>query len=161
MPITFNTLIRRGQPASRSPSDADIFLNTKDASDTVVFMSHKTGDSRAEFEAKYIAQTHGVNVYMAEWDEDVDGDSPVLPDHIMRAIKQSNGFLVHVRPDIGASMWIGYEIGGAHAMQKRRARIMYNAVYRLPSVVAALERLSTREALDQWITTNIVSHRTR
>ena len=161
MPIRFDTLIRRGQPATRSRSEADIFLNTKDASATVVFMSHKTGDSRAELEARYIAQTHGVNVYMAEWDEDVDGDSPVLPDHIMKAIKQSNGFLVHVRPDIGASMWIGYEIGGAHAMQKRRARIMYSTVYDLPSVVAALERLPNRDALDRWITTNIVGHRIR
>ena len=124
-------------------------------------MSHKTGDYRAEIEAEYIAQKHGVHVYMAEWDNDVDGDSTVLPDYIMNAIRQSGGFLVNVRPDIKASMWIGYEIGGAHAMQKRRARIMYDSVYGLPSVVAALEKLSNRTALDRWITTNVLSLRTR
>ena len=157
MAIRFNTLVRPDQSAIRTRFAVDSFLSTKDARDAMVFMSHKTGDSRAQSEATYIAQRHGVHVYMAEWDDEVDGDSPVLPDYIMNAIRQSNGFLVNVRPDIKASMWIGYEIGGAHAMQKRRASIMYDVVYGLPSVVAALAKLSTRAALDRWITTNVLS----
>ena len=36
----------------------------------------------------------------------------------MRAIQNSNGFLVNVIAEIAVSMWIGYEIGGAHAMEK-------------------------------------------
>ena len=84
----------------------------------MVFMSHKTGDDQAEREAKRITRQHRVEVYMAEWDDAVVGDSNQLPDHIMNAIRRSKGFLVSVIPAIAESMWVGYEIGGAHAMQK-------------------------------------------
>lgn len=82
-------------------------------------------------------------------------DSDNLPDHIMRAIRKSDGFLVNVVADIAVSMWIGYEIGGAHAMEKSRAKIMYRQVGRLPSVVGALETLRNRNELDRWITRNV------
>ena len=59
-------------------------------------MSHKTGDLKAEIEAKRIAAKHHVRVYMAEWDENVTGDTNELPDQIMRAIQESDAFLVHV-----------------------------------------------------------------
>ena len=66
----------------------------------MVFMSHKTGDDQAEREAKRITRQHRVEVYMAEWDDDVVGDSNQLPDHIMNAIRQSKGFLVSVIPAV-------------------------------------------------------------
>ena len=119
-------------------------------------MSHKTGDGQAVVEARHIAQTYRVQVYMAEWDDNVEGDSNRLPDYIMTAIRKSNGFLVNVIAEIAVSMWIGYEIGGAHAMQKDRAKIMYRDVGRLPSVVGALTSLRSRRELDTWIRTHIL-----
>lgn len=92
---------------------------------------------------------------MAEWDDDVQGDSSRLPDHIMTAIRKSDGFLVNVITQIRESMWVGYEIGGAHAMEKLRAKIMYTEVSRLPSVVGTLKPLRNRTELDIWIRTII------
>ena len=122
----------------------------------MVFMSHKTGDVKAVAEAQYIAERHRIEVYIAEWDDEIYGDSNALPAHIMQAIRKSDGFLVNVIADIAVSMWIGYEIGGAHAMEKSRAKIMYNYVRRLPSVVGALRSLRNRGELDQWIIENVV-----
>ena len=121
----------------------------------LVFMSHKTGDTAAEREARYISSKHKVAVYMAEWDGTItDPCSPALPDHIMQAIRVSRGFLVHVIARIADSMWIGYEVGGAHVLDKPRARIMYNAespASPLPAVVGALKGLHNQAALDSWI----------
>ena len=125
-------------------------------SEKMVFMSHKTGDRGAKTEAQYIAEKFRVKVYMAEWDENIYDDSSSLPDYIMEAIRRSAGFLVHVIAQISASMWIGYEIGGAHAMQKPRARIMYQSVGSLPSVVGALQSLQSRAALDHWVSSNVL-----
>ena len=161
MAIRFNRLVRPYLAASRERSVVDSFVRTKDHSQPMVFMSHKTGDESAEQEAEHIAKRHGVNVYMAEWDANVDRDSMDLPDHIMDAIRKSDAFLVNVIAEIAVSMWIGYEIGGAHAMRMSRAKIMYQRVLRLPSVVAALKSLSTRLELDQWITANVRSYRAR
>ena len=157
MGIRFNKLIRPDQPdiESRYVAENVVRSKTAAAADTMVFMSHKTGDVQAEIEAKYIADNHEVKVYMAEWDEHVVGDRDQLPDFIMDAIRKSDGFLVHVIAEIVVSMWIGYEIGGAHAMEKSRAKIMYKAVGRLPSVVGALESLGNRNALDRRIVTNV------
>ena len=121
----------------------------------LVFMSHKTGDKGAEKVARYIWSQHKVAVYMAEWDGAItDPGSPALPDHIMQAIRFSRGFLVHVIAQIADSMWIGYEVGGAHVLDKPRARIMYNArspASPLPAVVGALQGLDNEAALDSWI----------
>ena len=157
MEIRFNKLVRPDQPDIEIRSVAEDVVRSKTAAagDTMVFMSHKTGDVQAEIEAEYIASKHRVKVYMAEWDGGVVGDSNQLPDYIMNAIRKSDGFLVHVIAEIVESMWIGYEIGGAHAMNKFRAKIMYKAVGRLPSVVGALESLGSRNALDRWIVTNV------
>ena len=119
-------------------------------------MSHKTGDNQAEVEARYIEQRHGVGVYMVEWDDHVNDDTNQLPNYIMNAIRESDGFLVNVIAQIVVSMWIGYEIGGAHAMRKSRAKIVYREVGRLPSVVGALESLRSRSDLDHWITRNVL-----
>ena len=151
MAIRFNKLIRPGFPDTNNRFSAESAITSKSASDTIVFMSHKTHDLRAEAEAKYISEKHGIQVYMAEWDDNVQSDSDEMPDHIMRAIRGSDGFLVNVVAEIAVSMWIGYEIGGAHAMRKSRAKIMYNEVHRLPSVVNALSSLRNRNELDQWI----------
>ncbi len=120
----------------------------------VLFMSHRTGDTAAEVEARRIMRMHRVAVYLAEWDPNVQGDAPTLPDYIMRAIKGSRGFLVYVIDRIASSMWVGYEIGGAHASEKPRARIEFNPVVGLPSVVAALNRLGTTTAVDAWVRSN-------
>lgn len=156
MAIRFNRLVQPDQTAIENSFTAARVMSEKVASDTIVFMSHKTGDDQAENEAKYIARKHGVKVYMAEWDDNVQGDSNELPDHIMNAIRNSNGFLVNVIAEIAVSMWIGYEIGGAHAMQKSRAKIMYREVGRLPSVVRALKSLHSRDALDRWVKTIVL-----
>ena len=155
MALRFNKLVRHDQSPITVLAEASEFVRTKTAAlKTVVFMSHKTGDRQAELEAKRIAARHPVEVYMAEWDEDVVGDTNELPDHIMDAIQKSDGFLVHVIAQIKNSMWIGYEIGGAHAMSKARARIMHSTVAGLPSVVRALERLDTESEVDSWIRRN-------
>ena len=156
MAIRFNMLVRPHQLDTQNRFVAESVVRKKAASDTMVFMSHKTGDIQAVAEAQYIARKHEVGVYMAEWDDDVCGDSNELPDYIMSAIRKSDGFLVNVIAEIAVSMWIGYEIGGAHAMEKSRAKIMYNEVRRLPSVVGALEALRSRSALDRWIVTKVL-----
>ena len=69
----------------------------------------------------------------------------------MRAIDVSQAFLVHVIDEIKVSMWIGYEIGGAHAKEKPRAKIMYCTVGRLPSVVDVLPTLPSRCRLVMWL----------
>lgn len=117
----------------------------------MVFMSHKTDDPGAETEARYIQRTLGVKVYMAEWDDNVHGDSMALPEYIMRVIGVSEAFLVHVIDEIKVSMWIGYEIGGAHAKNKPRAKIMYHSVSGLASVVEVLETLDCRCRLVRWL----------
>ena len=118
-------------------------------------MSHKTGDIQAETEAKRIREKHRVDVFLAEWDENITHDTDELPEYIMDAIKDSDAFLVHVIEQIKTSMWIGYEIGGAHAMSKARARIMSKSVINLPSVVRALPRLDNALAVDNWVRRNI------
>ncbi len=158
MAIRFNKLIQPGRRDTISRVIAEQAMFARYTYETLVFMSHKTGDIRAEDEARYISDRHGVQVYMAEWDDSVDGDSNELPDYIMNAIRECDGFLVNVIAEIVISMWIGYEIGGAHAMQKPRAKIYYDTVYRLPSVVRALESLRTRYELDQWIIRNILKN---
>ena len=155
MAIRFNKLIQPGQPDISDRYSAQVSMLLEDAGDKMVFMSHKTGDDQAETEARYIKREHRVKVYMAEWDGHVVGDSNQLPDYIMDAIRRSDGFLVSVIAEIVESMWIGYEIGGAHAMEKSRAKIIYERVGRLPSVVGALESLGSRRALDRWIVTNV------
>ena len=117
----------------------------------LVFMSHRTGDTDAEYEARFIQHMLDVKVYMAEWDPNLHGDSNALPDYIMRAIDASRAFLVHVIDEIKDSMWIGYEIGGAHAKDKPRAKIMYCRVGGLPSVVRVLDTLDSRSRLVMWL----------
>ena len=155
MPVIFNKLVRPGFAETRNMYSAENVVVAKTASDKMVFMSHKTGDLQAEREANYISEKHRLLVYMTEWDDDVQGDSSELPNQIMAAIRKSDGFLVNVIAEIAISMWIGYEIGGAHAMEKSRAKIMYRKIYRLPSVVGALASLISRDELDQWIRTHI------
>ncbi len=159
MTIRFNRLVRAGQDDIQERIRAELYLDLsgKRADDTtMVFMSHKTGDVKAVTEAKYITDTHGVVVYMAEWDDEIDSDSDSLPDYIMQAIQNSDGFLVNVIAEIAVSMWIGYEVGGAHAMKKPRAKIMYDAVHRLPTVVGVLKSLRRRSELDQWIIKHVL-----
>ena len=151
MAVRFNKLIRPGWSDMSSGVLAERVVIAKSIDETMVFMSHKTGDRQAEAEANYISNKHKVQVYMAEWDDSVHGDSTQLPSDIMRAIRKCGAFLVNVIAEIAVSMWIGYEIGGAHAMEKTRAKIRYNQVGRLPSVVGALESLRSRSELDQWI----------
>ena len=155
MAVRFNKLLRPEFAETRNMYSAENVVVAKTASDKMVFMSHKTGDSQAERESNYISEKHRLLVYMTEWDDDVQGDSNELPNQIMTAIRKSDGFLVNVIAEIAISMWIGYEIGGAHAMEKSRAKIMYRKIYRLPSVVGALASLSSRDELDQWIRTHI------
>ena len=157
MAIRFSRLIRSGMQDTYTRTVAEIYMNTKSTAETMVFMSHKTGDTKAQVEARYIVDKHHVHVYMAEWDDRVYGDSAVLPEHIMHAIRLSDGFLLNVIPEIGKSMWIGYEIGGAHAMRKSRAKIMLEPVGNLPSVVDALRPLENRGELDRWISRILVS----
>ena len=156
MALRFNRIVQTDQREIRSRMIAENVLSLKTARDKILFMSHKTGDDQAVAEARYIARIYRVQVYMAEWDDNVDGDSNQLPDYIMSAIRKSDGFLVNVIAEIAVSMWIGYEIGGAHAMQKDRAKVMYSDVGRLPSVVAALTSLRNRRELDWWIKTYIL-----
>ena len=155
MALRFNKLVQPLQSDVTDRFAAEGVVTAKAASEKMVFMSHKTGDQRAETEAAYIARQHRVKVYLAEWDDHVDGDSDQLPDYIMNAIRSSNAFLVNVSAAISVSMWIGYEIGGAHALRKSSAKIMYSAVGNLPSVVRALHSLRNRDALDNWIRRNV------
>ena len=151
MAIRFNRLLRPGLQDHVSRAQADSTLSSMAPAERLVFMSHATADRLAESEARYIVSKHNVAVYLAEWDDNVQGDSNQLPDYIMNAIRRSNGFLVNVSAAIGTSMWIGYEIGGAHAMGKSRARRMHDRIVSLPSVVTALKSLDNRTELDQWI----------
>jgi len=122
------------------------------ATDTIVFLSHKTNDPTATKVATYINQVHHAIVYVAEWDDDVPHDQQgSLPRYLMDRIRECNGFLVNVNSTITMSMWIGYEIGGAHAFSKTRAKFMPTYVPRLPSVLDDLRRLSSYTALDSWI----------
>lgn len=151
MALRFNKLIRPNLPDTTYSDRAERIVTAKSAESTLVFMSHRTGDDLAEAIARDLAKRHEIEIYMAEWDDTVQRDSNELPDHIMMAIRESHGFLVNVIAEIAVSMWIGYEIGGAHAMDKPRAKIMYVPVRRLPSVVTALESLTEPYELDQWI----------
>ena len=122
----------------------------------MVFMSHKTSDTEAVQIARYISMRHGVKVYMAELDSTVQRDSRDLPENIMRAIEASRCFLVHVIDAIKSSMWIGYEVGVAHAYGRPRAKIMFTPVRFLPSVVDVLKSLENPQSLDEWIRRNVV-----
>ena len=125
-------------------------------SDPIVFISHKTGDQNAEQLAREITRTHKVVTYLAEWDDNVEGDSVELPDYIMNVISNSKGFLVCVRQSITYSMWIGYEIGGAHANDISSAKTNFQQVRNLPSVLEVLESLESRAELDDWIRKHVI-----
>ena len=117
-----------------------------------LFLSHKTGESAAEDLAKRLARKFLIAVYMAEWDSNVTNDSPTLPRYIRTKIKTSNGFLVYANPQIAISMWIGYEIGIADASSLPSARVTRSPYDRtLPSVVLALDKLSTDSEIDNWV----------
>ena len=73
----------------------------------------------------------------------------------MTHIRTSRGFLVSVRPQIAVSMWVGYEIGGAHAHRVPSAKLLFAAAPPMPTVVEALAPLRTRAELDTWITTHV------
>lgn len=161
MAIRFNKLIRPGRPDTQNLYIAEHTVRAKATVDTLLFMSHKTGDRKAEVEADYISNKYRVHVYMAEWYDSISGDPYELPDYIMEAIRKSDGFLVNVIAEIAVSMWIGYEIGGAHAMQKPRAKLVYNNVPRLPSVVNALSSLRNRHELDRWIVNDVLQAQSR
>ena len=120
-----------------------------------VFISHKTNDHKAEELAKYITHQHRIVTYLAEWDPSVNPNSPTLPDHIMKHIRTSHGFLVSVRPQIAISMWVGYEIGGAHAHGVPRAKMVFDQVPAMPSVLKAIQALRNRPELDSWIRANV------
>lgn len=118
----------------------------------MVFLSHKTGDSVADQVARHILNRHGMWVYMAEWDRAIQNHSPnALPEYIMRTINVSRALLVQVIPQISSSMWIGYEVGGAHAFNKPLAKTMFTPVSNLPAVVDALHSLVNWPALDAWL----------
>ena len=153
--VRFNRLVRPSRSRVTNLTEADRVITASAAN--MLFMSHKTRDQAAEVEAEYIAATHNVEVYMAEWDPTVDGDSNELPDHIMNKLRQSNGFLVCMSPLVATSMWVGYEIGGAHAFRKSRAKITYTRSVStdLPSVVESLLPLRSRIALDRWISSQV------
>lgn len=151
MAVTFNKFIRPNLTDIKQSTLVEGHLRSSSAADFMVFLSHKTGDDTAEIVARHIADEYHVEVYLAEWDDRIYGDSIGLPNHIMRAIRLSDGFLLNVIPEIGDSMWIGYEIGGAHAMNKSRAKIMFRPVEKLPSVVDALRPIRNRGELDLWI----------
>ena len=120
-----------------------------------VFISHKTNDRHAEELAQYITRRHRIVTYLAEWDPSANPNSPTLPDHIMHHIRTSQGFLVSVRPQIAISMWVGYEIGGAHAHGVPRAKMVFNPVPAMPSVLEAIPALRSRPELDAWIIANV------
>ena len=153
--VRFNRLVRPSGSRVTNIMEAERVMTASAA--PTLFLSHKTGDQAAEEEADYIAETHNVEVYMAEWDPRVDGDSNELPNHIMNNIRQSNGFLVCMSPLVATSMWVGYEIGGAHAFRKSRAKITYTHTVPadLPSVVESLRPLRSRRALDRWISMQV------
>ncbi|MDE0106919.1 MAG: hypothetical protein OXN96_03875 [Bryobacterales bacterium] len=148
------------------PGDAGSVRETKSASNASaqrltaggrqVFISHKTDDSQAEEVARYITTQHGIITYLAEWDPNVRHDSLALPDYIMREIQISDGFLVNVRPQIAISMWVGYEIGGAHAHEVPSAKMMFSHVTGMPSVVEALKSLKDYPDLDDWIRRHVL-----
>ena len=122
-------------------------------------MSHKTGDQDAERLADHIFEQYGVYVYMAEWDDHItDPGSDKLPGRLMEKIKESDGFLVNVTSQIAVSMWVGYEIGGAHALNKPRAKYDHTS-FLLPSVVEALEPLRSLPDLANWIERHILGRR--
>ena len=146
------------------PDDAGIIQETAAFTESVrrqvsgrkkVFISHKTNDRHAEQLAQYITRQHRVVTYLAEWDPGANPSSPTLPDHIMNHIRTSQGFLVSVRPQIAISMWVGYEIGGAHAHSVPRAKMVFDAVGAMPSVLEAIRALRSHSELDAWIAANV------
>lgn len=156
MAIRFNKLIIPGGTNFTYRFIAESHVRGMAESDIMVFLSHKTGDEKAEDLAIDLSKTHKIKVFMAEWDDHVHGDSDQLPDYIIEAIGKSRGFLVHVTQEIRASMWIGYEIGAAHAMKKERAKVVFSWVERLPSVVDVLEGLQSKNEIDDWIKRKIL-----
>ena len=120
----------------------------------LVFMSHKTYDLDADRLARHIWSNLNAAVYMAEWDGRIQNpNSLALPPYIMKAIDASRGLLVHVIAKITTSMWIGYEVGVAHALGKPRASITYNArqPVSLPAVIGALHSLGSQLDVDAWV----------
>ena len=121
-----------------------------------ILISHKTNDPQAEDLARHTTRHHGIVTYLAVWDLEARPDSLEFPEYIMRRIQPSQGFLVSVRPQIAVSMWVGYEIGGAHAHGVPRAKTMFSPVSHMPSVVEALERLRSFQELDSWVRRHVL-----
>ena len=137
------------------------YLRTNDdlrasfTTDPILFISHRTGDRHAEVLAEEITSNHKVTTYLVEWDDTVQGDSVELPNYIMNVISKCKGFLVCVQQDIGYSMWVGYEIGGAYAYNVSRAKVNFVYARNLPSVLEILESLTSQSQLDNWIRDNV------
>lgn len=118
----------------------------------LVFLSHKTNDPTADALAELISRNYGATVYMAEWDDDMPDSQGTLPSYLMEKIRECDGFLVNVSSKIAVSMWIGYEIGGAHALSKSRAKYFPTHIPHLPSVLDDLRKLSDPTTLEHWVT---------
>lgn len=152
MGIHFNRLVNGPTYQTRSIVEASDSIRGKATSTKVIFLSHKTEDSaNAEALGEYIYNTYGAWAYLTKWDDNVESDDVALPDYIMYRIRACNGLLVSVTTRISVSMWVGYEIGGAHAMQKNLARYMHYNLPILPSVVAALPSIESYADLGNWI----------
>ena len=87
---------------------------------------------------------------MVEWDDNIQGDSNELPYYIMFAIRKSDGFLVNVIPNNSVHM-VRIRDWSCACHGIPRAKIMYNQILGLPSVVGALNTLHCRSGLDRWI----------
>ena len=150
MGVEFNRFVG-GDLSTTSFSVADSRILRKSSTTKMIFMSHKTGDSQAEALADHIYEKYGVFVYMVEWDDDAeDRGTETFPNNLMAKIYESDGFLVSVTSQIAVSMWVGYEIGGAHALDKPRAKYDKTTII-FPSVVETLKRLKSESDLRAWI----------
>ena len=152
MGVRFSGFVSGATGAAVSFSNVESELRkSRSVGTKLLFLSHKTNDPTAEALAEAIGKD-GVDVYMAEWDDDVtvDPGNEALPSSIMKHIHRSDGFLVNANEAIRVSMWVGYEIGGAHALQKQRAKFMRRRVV-LPSVVAVLETLDSYPKVIEWV----------
>ena len=137
-----------GEPAPFSRGTVD--LNAYD-----VFISHKGDDMDLAEQVGDILYLTGIQSYLDQWDEEVDGDSPELEEHIRDVIRKTPTILAVVTENTSLSWWVPFEIGVARETESQIATFLSvdessDRTVDLPSYLGKWPILARLSELHPW-----------
>ena len=137
-----------GEPAPYS-------RGTVNLSEYDVFISHKGDDMDLAEQVGDVLYSVGIQSYLDQWDEEVDGDSPELEEHIREVIRKTPTTLAVVTENTSLSWWVPFEIGVARETESQIATFLKvdessNKTVDLPSYLGKWPILARLSELHPW-----------